>query len=436
MNRTDQLDHRIEETLREIGNERQLSDAQRSRIRTAMIAAAQEQARRRAQRFRGLGSLVWPCLLPAGLALASVLLMAFAVYILAGGDRGRPVAEAESKASFMLLHKHTVPPGIVWYTPQVVQPNTPAVVAEGDILYAVQVVTVTFSDQSVGLIQPDTEIAALVTQRGLELRFGQVDLAVQPAAQAGANPNTQPRFSIKTRRANIVVKGTRFSVYSDDDGDTVVTTQGVVEAAQRTPAGATFSAEISAGEEVSLLDEATAPPVVQLHAPLARAIEPDGRTIPDGAGTRQPEIRLAGSAYPGGVLTIDRPGLLLTTTVDPQGQFTVPVTLPILEGIYPFTLTIQAPDGRSRAGQLNVIVDRTAPNMAIDMPQISPDGARVQIEGQTEPGATVTANGADLLVGSNGRFAGEVALPADRTIRIVARDFAGNESTLAQTVGP
>jgi hypothetical protein len=128
--------------------------------------------------------------------------------------------------------------------------------------------------------------------------------------------------------------------------------------------------------------------------------------------------------------------LLLTTTVDSQGRFTVPVTLPALEGVYPFTLTIQSPDGRARAGQLSVIVDKTAPNLTIDTPQSSPDGARVRLQGQTEPGATVTANGVELLVLPDGRFASEIAMPADRAIRIVARDFAGNESTLAQTLRP
>lgn len=436
MNRTDQLDHRIEEALREIGNERQLSHAQRSRIRAAMIVAAQERTRRRAQHPRGLGSLLWPRLLPAGLAFASMLLIAFAAYVLAGGATGNPIAEAESTAAFTLLHRRMAPLGIVWHTDRTIQPNTSTVVAEGDILYATRVVTVTFADQSVGLIQPDTEVALLVAQPGLQLRFGQVDLAVQPATQPASMAHAEPRFIIETRRARIVVKGTQFSVRSTDDGDTVTTLQGTVETNQRTPAGATFNAEIRAGEEVSLLDEATAPPVVQLHAPLARAIEPGGRTIPDGAGTRQPAVRLAGSAYPGGVLTIDRPGLLLTTTVDPQGRFTVPVTLPSIEGTHPFTLTVQAPDGRSRSGQLNVIVDRTAPNLAIDMPQTSADGARIRIQGQTEPGAAVTANGVDLLVGSDGRFAGEVAIPADRAIRIVARDFAGNESTLVQALRP
>ncbi|MGQ9814840.1 MAG: FecR domain-containing protein [Candidatus Roseilinea sp.] len=436
MSRTDQLDYRIEEALRQIGNERLLSPTQRSRIRAAMIAAAQEQKRRRAQRSRGFGSLLWPRLLPVGLTLASVLLIAFAAYIFAGGERGRTIAQAKSNVSFTLLHKHTAPPGIVWYTAQVVQPDTPAVVAEGDILYASQVVTVTFSDQSIGVIHPDTEVAALVGERGLALRFGQINLTVQPGAQADAGPNAQSRFSIKTRRAHIAVRGTQFSVHSDDNGDTVVTTQGAVEATQITPTGATFSAQISAGEEVGLFDSATAPPVVQLHPPLAHAVEPDGRTIPDGAGTRQPEISFVGSAYPGGALTIDRPGLLLTTTVDSQGRFTVPVTLPALEGVYAFTLTIQAPDGRSRTSQLNVIVDRTAPAMVIDMPEISADGASVQIQGQTEPGATVTANGIDFFVDSDGRFASEVTMPIDRIIRIVARDFAGNESMLAQTVRP
>jgi len=436
MNRTDRLDHRIEEALREIGNERQLSSAQRSRIRAAMIAAAQEQTRRRAQRRRGFRDIFWPRLLPAGLALASVSLIAFAAYILAGGAAGRPVAQAESSATFTLLHKHTAPLGIVWYTDRTVEPETRVLIAEGDILYAPQVVTVTFADQSIGLIQPDTEIAVLPAQRGLQLRFGQVDLAVQPAAQAGVNADAQPRFNVETRRANVGVKGTQFGVHSADDSDTVITVQGVVEVTRRGSSGMIFNTRVSAGEEVNLLDNTTAPPVVQLHAPLARVIEPGGRTIPAGVGTRAPEVNFAGSAYPGGVLSVDRPGLLITTPVDLQGWFTVPVRLPSIEGAYPFTLTIRAPDGRSRSGRLNIMVDKTAPNLAIDMPQISADGARIQIQGQTEPGSMITANGVELPVRSDGQFMGEVAMPLDRAIRVVARDFAGNESVLVQTIRP
>lgn len=426
--------HRIEKALREIGSERQLNPAQRNRIRAAMIATARQRAQRRVQHTTSLRALLWPRLIPVGLAFASVLLVAFAAYILAGGATGRPVAQAQSTATFTVFHKRSAPLGIVWHTDQTIQPDTPVVVAEGDILYAPQVVTVTFTDQSVGLIQPDTEVAILATQNGLQLRFGQVDLAVRPIAQAEAG--ARPRFSVETRRASIAVKGTQFSVHSADDSDTIVTTSGVVEATQRTPTGVIFRSEIRAGEEVSLIDKATAPPAVQLHAPLAEVIEPGGRVIPDGTGTRQTEVILAGRAYPGGVLTIDRPGLLLTTTVDSQGRFTVPVTLPAAEGAHPFYLTIQSPDGRSRTGQLNVVVDKTAPNLALGIPQLSADGARVQLQGQTEPGATVTANGSELLALTDGRFAGEVAMPANRTIRIVARDFAGNVSVLAQTIRP
>lgn len=426
------MDQRIEQALREIGQERRLSQTRRNRIRAAMMAAAQEEARRREQRARGPASFLWLRAAPAGLALASMLLIALAAYILAGGAGGRPLARAESDGPFTLLQRRAAPPGIVWHASQDIQPNTPVAVAEGDILYAPQPVTITFEDQSIAIVQPDTEIALPGTGRGLRLQFGQVDLDVRPAAQAGA----PLQFTVETRRASILVKGTRFSVSSDEHGDTVTTTQGIVEAAQRARAGAIFSAEIRAGEEAHLRDDPTAPPVVQLHAPLARAIEPDGRAIPPGVGTRQPAVILIGSAYPGGALTVEHPGLLLTTPVDLQGRFTVPVTLPDLEGACPFTLTVRSPDGRSRAGQFTVIVDRTAPDLAIDMPRLSADGARVQIQGQTEPGAAITANGIALPVSADGRFAGEIALPADRAIRVIARDFAGNESALAQTIRP
>ncbi len=436
MNRTSQLDDRIEEALREIGKERLLSDAQRSRIRAAMIAASQEQVHRRAQRSGGLGSLLWSRLLPAGLALAAVTLIALAAYIAAGGSTGKPIAQAESHAAFTLFRRHSAPLDIAWYVDHIVQPNTPVIVAEGDILYAAQAISLTFTSQAFSLIRPGTEVALLPGRQGLQLRRGEVFVAVQPAAQVTGNFTGQNIFSVDTRRASVVVKGTQFSVYSSDDGDRVVTMQGAVKTTQHRPASVRLSAEVKAGEEVSLLDGATAPPVVQLHPPLAHAIEPGGRAIPEGAGTRQPEVSLVGSAYPGGTLTVDRPGLMLTTTVDAQGRFTVPVMLPALEGVYPFTLTIQSPDGRSRAGQLNVIVDKTAPNLSIHIPQLSAEGRRVRLQGQTESGATVTANGVELPVGLDGQFAAEVAVPADRTIQIVARDFAGNESTLTQIIRP
>ena len=433
MNRLDKLDNRIEQALYEIGDERKLSPAQRNRIRAAMHATARQRARQREQSTRGLGSLFSSRLMPASLALAAFVLLAFAAYVFTGGAVGQPVAQAQSAAAFTLRQRHTAPFGINWYTDHIVQPGAVMAVAEGDILYAPQVVTMTFTDQSVGMIHPDTEVAALVAQSGLELRFGQVDMAVRHATQAAA-ANTGPRFSVETRRADVAVKGTKFSVQSSGESDTVMTTEGVVAATQRTSSGSTYSADIRVGEEVRLVDDATAPPIVQLHAPLARVVEPSGRAIPADSGTREQNVSLVGSAYPGGILTANQSGMALTTTVDAQGQFTVPITLPMAEGTYPFTLTIQSPDGRSRTGHLDVIVDKTAPNLTIEIPAPSPDGARLHLSGQTEPGATITVNGIVFAVGTDGTFGGDIDMPADRAVRVVATDVAGNESTLVQSI--
>ncbi|MCS7062343.1 MAG: FecR family protein, partial [Anaerolineae bacterium] len=332
MNRTDELDNRIEQALREIGSEHRLSAAQRSRIRAAMIATARSRAQLRAQ-ATSRNKLFTLRLLPAGFALASLLLFVFAAYVLMGGAPRHLVAWAESESAYIVGQRHSGPFGLAWHVYITAQPNTRTPIADGDIIYAPQLVVVTFSDESVSTIRPNTEVAILNSPSGIELRSGQIDLSVHPTKlpelRVDAEAGTPPRFRVATRRADIAVRGTKFSVHSDDETDMVRTTEGLVHAVQRTPSGATYKAEISAGEEVYLRDDAVAPPVVQLHAPLARAIEPNGRIILDGAGTRESLIHLIGSAYPNGTLTaiggVD--GLMITTTVDAQGRFSVPITL-------------------------------------------------------------------------------------------------------------
>ncbi|MCS7061827.1 MAG: Ig-like domain-containing protein, partial [Anaerolineae bacterium] len=77
---------------------------------------------------------------------------------------------------------------------------------------------------------------------------------------------------------------------------------------------------------------------------------------------------------------------------------------------------------------------KTAPKLLVEIPEPTMNGSRVRLTGQTEPGATVTANGVVLAVEATGHFSGEIETPSDKLVQIVAQDPAGNESVLTQVI--
>ncbi|MGK9167186.1 FecR domain-containing protein [Inquilinus limosus] len=97
--------------------------------------------------------------------------------------------------------------------------------------------------------------------------------------------------------------------------------------------------------------------------------------------------------------------------------------------------TFGLPGERSAPWRFTVAIDEAPPFLRLDAPgegAIERD-ATIEIRGETEPGATVTANGRPVAVSALGRFAGPMAASeGDNRVEIVATDPAGNVTRLAR----
>ena len=86
---------------------------------------------------------------------------------------------------------------------------------------------------------------------------------------------------------------------------------------------------------------------------------------------------------------------------------------------------------------VNVVVDTMDPSLALASPQdgLLTSAADVSVSGATEPGATVTVNGASVTVDPSGAFSTNVALAEGLNgLSVAAEDVAGNTATIERTV--
>ncbi|TQQ76170.1 Ig-like domain-containing protein, partial [Vibrio cholerae] len=100
----------------------------------------------------------------------------------------------------------------------------------------------------------------------------------------------------------------------------------------------------------------------------------------------------------------------LTTTVQPDGSYSVEVTTPLAEGSYTVTATVTDPAGNTGTATDDGSVDVTAPVITVDAPDNTND---------TTPTITGTTDA-----------------PAGSTVTLVVTDADGNEQTLTATIQP
>uniref|UniRef100_UPI001F25415D Ig-like domain-containing protein n=1 Tax=Vibrio paracholerae TaxID=650003 RepID=UPI001F25415D len=100
----------------------------------------------------------------------------------------------------------------------------------------------------------------------------------------------------------------------------------------------------------------------------------------------------------------------LTATVQPDGSYSVDVTIPLAEGSYTVTATVTDPAGNTGTATDAGSVDVTAPVITVDAPDNTND---------TTPTITGTTDA-----------------PAGSTVTLVVTDADGNEQTLTATVQP
>ena len=107
------------------------------------------------------------------------------------------------------------------------------------------------------------------------------------------------------------------------------------------------------------------------------------------------------------------------------------------EGSHTVVLTILDGAGFSTSRTWSFTVDTMAPSLSVTSPNYGLTGtALTNVSGTTEPGATVTVNGASAAVNATtGRFSHDIVLAEGaNTITVVARDTAGNTATDARSV--
>ncbi|MBI5019007.1 cadherin-like beta sandwich domain-containing protein [Candidatus Gottesmanbacteria bacterium] len=107
------------------------------------------------------------------------------------------------------------------------------------------------------------------------------------------------------------------------------------------------------------------------------------------------------------------------------------------------TISAKITDGKDNVSNLSnvisTVVDRTAPKLTIDKPEDNTtvnDGThKVTVNGLTEEDMKVTINGRIVVVKSDGSFTYSMPLnDGENKLTIVAKDAAGNETTVERTV--
>jgi hypothetical protein len=404
------------------------SQAALARMTAAAIAAKQAQiAARRSEttwqrlvrRLRSLDAIrLGGWALPSVVAAAAVFFLGLAAYVATGGSAEPGSAVASASAPYEVRQRRTAL-FLSWQNSSMV-PGGETALGGGDVIVATQPVTLTFSDGTVAVAQPGSELALLVDRPGIELRRGEVETSIGGSAVAGGDG---AKFSLITRRGAYRDLGTVFRARTGVDEDFLATDQGLVQAGVRTRSGDLLSADVRAREELVVPNNVTKLEV-QLQEPRARIQSGNGDFVAPGSLSTSPKVTVTGVAFAGGQLEITGGLAPAQVRVPADGRFAV--ALIVAEGPARLRLTIRSDDGRSRASELAFSVDSVAPPLSIT--QRDAAAGKVGFSGKTEPSAIVSVNGLAVIVGQDGAFTGEVANPAGGILTVVARDPAGNQT--------
>lgn len=153
--------------------------------------------------------------------------------------------------------------------------------------------------------------------------------------------------------------------------------------------------------------------------------------------TREPQLALAGrvpafALAAGRKVEIALNGVLVAT-LDPDAAGAFASTLTLREG--PNAVALSLVSGRDVVAHTayTVVLDRLPPALALTRPTSgeSITGPNVTVQGKAEPGATVTVDGRTIVPAQDGSFTDSfTAAPGALTITVVARDRAGNETSV------
>ena len=162
-------------------------------------------------------------------------------------------------------------------------------------------------------------------------------------------------------------------------------------------------------------------------------------SVPD--FTRDPQLALSGRV-PAFVLAPGRTVDVLlngasagSLTPDAAGAWATALTL--REGPNAIALALMSGKDVVASSSYTVVLDRTPPTLTVTKPVANAtiEGPNVVIEGKAEAGATIVVNDRSVVPAQDGSFTGSfTATPGALTITVVARDRAGNETTVKTAV--
>ena len=124
-----------------------------------------------------------------------------------------------------------------------------------------------------------------------------------------------------------------------------------------------------------------------------------------------------------------------TVKLDTSGTFAATATLK--DGPNAIGVTLLSGTDVVARSSYTVVLDRQPPSLSITRPREGETitGSNVIVEGRTETGATVSVNAQTVVPGPDGAFSATLpSSPGPLAITIIARDRAGNESTVKGTV--
>jgi hypothetical protein len=157
--------------------------------------------------------------------------------------------------------------------------------------------------------------------------------------------------------------------------------------------------------------------------------------------TREPAFKLTGKVpsfllAPAQQIEVSLNGALAATlTPDASGAYSA--TLTLVEGPNPISIRLVSGTDVVASSSYNVVLDRVAPGLVVTKPQPndSVEGPNVVVTGKAEAGATIVVNDRVIVPGQDGSF--NETYPATTgpfTITVLARDRAGNETTVKTAI--
>lgn len=167
--------------------------------------------------------------------------------------------------------------------------------------------------------------------------------------------------------------------------------------------------------------------------------EPVLQGLPD--FTNQPALALTGrvpsfALLDGRSVQISLNGAVVADVApDAAGAFSVPLTL--RDGPNTLELALHAGSDIVATSSYVVVLDRQPPALSVSRPApgATVDGPNVVVEGKAEPGTTITVNDRAVVSAQDGSFTTSfTAAIGAQTVTIVARDRAGNETTVKTPV--